>query len=142
MRSLEVSWHNHLTVGLKKTPHHFLQVRRRNRSGDNKNAYYNIDMAFSSKQAYTVDKKEAFFQCFSTKNFFVLVNGLLVLRYFWQSQIFSVSKKFADESWGDAIWKPRLRVKKFFCCFEDKQKPILPKLNSIFPSAISATAFW
>ena len=38
--------HNRLTIGLKRTPHHFLQVRRRNRRGNNKNAYYNINMAF------------------------------------------------------------------------------------------------
>ena len=44
--SLKVSRDNRLTVGLKRTPQHFLQVRRRNRDGDNKNAYYNIGIAF------------------------------------------------------------------------------------------------
>ena len=46
LRSLKVSWDNLLTVGLKRMPQPFPQVRRRNRGGDNKNAYYNIDMEF------------------------------------------------------------------------------------------------
>ena len=88
LRSLKVSWDNRLTVGLKRTPHHFLQVRRRNKAGDNKNAYYNFEMAFLIQKNPNIHlskltqltKKEGFFQCLVTKSCFVLVNSLLVVR--------------------------------------------------------------
>ena len=44
LRSL--NWDNRLIVGLKRTPNNFLQVRRINRDGVNKNAFCNIDMTF------------------------------------------------------------------------------------------------
>ena len=95
----------------------FLQVRRRNRGGDNKNLYYNIDMAF-----------------FIQENVNFYLSKLTQLTKKSVFPMFFYKELLCFDKWSSCF---TLMTVSDFDIVSDSD----PKLKSIYSSAISATAF-